>query len=563
MSQPNGDHEQEQLEHDGIALGFDVSTQSCKIVAVRVKDLSIVATSRVHYDTDMPQFSTVDGVHRYEVNLRKATTPTLLWLSAMIECMKRICAALQQIGISPSAIKVISGSGQQHGTVYWALPDPNSSSFDVGAVNASYFAVGESPIWMDSSPIDACEALEEKLGGAERVRTITGSRCVPRFSIHHIAQLRREDASKYDKTTRVSLVSSFGASVLIGRIAPIDTTDAAGMNAMDIRSLTWSKDILDAVDVDAKLLGPLVSPWDVVGTVAPFWCTKEFGLDPQAAVVAWSGDNPCAVVGMGLVQPGDILISLGTSDTCIFVASTNDLKPGSGASFGHVFPHPVARDACFGMLVYANGDITRRLVRDEYASGSWDVFDRLIRDPLFDAPNGAPFVGIRMTCAEISPPLPLNAQSAAARFEGGQHVAEFSVPNAMNCRAVIEYRALAIRRHLREMCPDLFGPNMTNRRLLMTGGATTSSAIVQLYADVFGLPVACLSIPEAAAYGAAIRAVHGISFSNPSVNPATLLAKLGAGEVVATPSASSCSDEAREYFEAAGAAASLLEDELR
>ena len=51
------------------------------------------------------------------------------------------------------------------------------------------------------------------------------------------------------------------------------------------------------------------------GRTAAFW--KKFKLDAEA--VAWSGDNPCAVVGLGLLEVGDIAISLGTSDTCLAV----------------------------------------------------------------------------------------------------------------------------------------------------------------------------------------------------------------------------------------------------
>src|SRR4029078_6823034 len=32
-------------------------------------------------------------------------------------------------------------------------------------------------------------------------------------------------------------------------------------------------------------------------------------------VIAWTGDNPSSLIGLGLIEPGDLAISLGTSDT--------------------------------------------------------------------------------------------------------------------------------------------------------------------------------------------------------------------------------------------------------
>ena len=63
-----------------------------------------------------------------------------------------------------------------------------------------------------------------------------------------------------------------------------------------------------------------------------YWQTR-FGLS-AAKVIAWSGDNPCSLIGVGLVREGRVAISLGTSDT-IFGLMTEPRVDPSGT--GHVF----------------------------------------------------------------------------------------------------------------------------------------------------------------------------------------------------------------------------------
>jgi ribulose kinase len=99
------------------------------------------------------------------------------------------------------------------------------------------------------------------------------------------------------------------------------------------------------------------------------------------------------------------------------------------------------------------------------------------------------------------------------------------------------------------LCPDFFvhrnrnADEVDGRRLLMTGGATRSRAIVQVYADVFGRPVTCMEVPDAAAYGAAVRAVHAVgsastedllsNMSHVTSSGSTILPSLGSQTVVA------------------------------
>ena len=102
----------------------------------------------------------------------------------------------------------------------------------------------------------------------------------------------------------------------------------------------------------------------------------NFGLSPSCIVIASSGDNPCTLAGLGLAQPGDLALSLGTSDTLLGVTAASEAKPRVE---GHIMAHPTDPDAVFAMLCYKNGGVARQAVRDERCGGHWSAFDEVRR----------------------------------------------------------------------------------------------------------------------------------------------------------------------------------------
>ena len=94
-------------------MGFDSSTQQLKALVID-KDLKVVTEASVHFDNDFPEFKTQGGVHQHKDKLT-VTAPTLLWVKAFDLVLKR----LKENGLEFGAIACVSGTGQQHGSVYW------------------------------------------------------------------------------------------------------------------------------------------------------------------------------------------------------------------------------------------------------------------------------------------------------------------------------------------------------------------------------------------------------------------------------------------------------------
>jgi xylulokinase len=75
-----------------------------------------------------------------------------------------------------------------------------------------------------------------------------------RFTGPQILKFRKRNPEKYAKTYRISLASSFLASLFLGRIAPLDISDVCGMNLWDIPNQKWSTKLLDIVGGDSMEL---------------------------------------------------------------------------------------------------------------------------------------------------------------------------------------------------------------------------------------------------------------------------------------------------------------------
>ena len=81
-------------------------------------------------------------------------------------------------------------------------------------------------------------------GGAERLAELTGSRAYERFTGSQIRRLVETRPEVYNNTERISLVSSFAASLLTGNIVDIDWADGGGMNLLDINTKTWDPTLI-------------------------------------------------------------------------------------------------------------------------------------------------------------------------------------------------------------------------------------------------------------------------------------------------------------------------------
>jgi xylulokinase len=443
--------------------GFDCSTQGLSLVVIDVNGArrSVVFRDSLSFDDDLPEFDTHHGVLP-PPSPGVIHAPPLMWARALERMLGRLASHTDR-----ARLGAISGSGQQHGSVY------------CGA-SPHVLTRATSPVWMDSSTVRECGEIESTLGGPSAVAQLTGSRAFPRFTGPQIRKFAREIPEDYARTIRIHLVSSYLASLLIDDHAPIDHADGSGMNLMDIRTRTWAEAALQATAPDlADRLPPLVPSSAVIGRLARRWQTR-FDL-PGAKIAAWSGDNPCSLIGTGLVIEGSLGVSLGTSDTVFGPMQEPRVSPDGT---GHVFASPTGE--YMGITVFQNGSLARERIRDQFGL-DWNGFSAALAAT--EPGNGGAMM-LPWFDPEITPAVP----RPGAILEGLD-----GAPPARHVRAVVEGQMMALARHSGWM-------GVSPHIVYATGGAAANRQILQVMADVFAADVYQFEATDSAALGAALRA---------------------------------------------------------
>lgn len=465
-------------------LGIDSSTQSCSALVLDTESLHVVTEAAINYGQDLPEFGAPNGFIPNGKEGEVHANP-LMWLEALDRLLTILAAK-----VDLAKVRAVCGAGQQHGSVYlnanWfeSLASLNPRQ-GLAAQLKSSLSRPTSPIWMDHSTSAECAEITAALGTSAAVSERSGSFATERFSGPQIRRFYKREPEAYAQTARIHLVSSFLASVLAGCDAPIDTGDGAGMNLLNIQRRAWDPLLMKATapDLDKKL-PKVVRGNHRVGLLAPYFQAR-YGFAKDVPVVVFTGDNPASLVGMGAGHSGQVVISLGTSDT-FFAAMPAVHVDHSGS--GHVFGNPLG--GTLSLQCFTNGSLAREKVRDRFGL-DWQGFSAALEStPVGNKgrlmlPFFAPETSPRINRSE--PIL-----DGDADFVAGRDAAAW-------VRACVEGQFLNMLLQTRWM-------HLKPKRILLTGGASRNDAIAQVVADVFQCQVERLTVSNSVALGSAMRA---------------------------------------------------------
>jgi len=468
------------MNEDVLCLGLDSSTQSLTATVIDPAQGVIVAEESVLFDKDLSSYGTVNGVCAGEEE-GEVHSPPVMWA----EALDLIFSRLKDSGVPLERVQAISGSAQQHGSVYLnkrfkgviGTLDPAQPLVEQVA---GIFSRSTSPVWMDSSTQEECREIERAAGGREACIHITGSPVFKRFTGPQIRKFFKTDPEGYSETAYIQLVSSFMGSFLTGKPVCIEPGDGAGMSMMDIAEGQWSPVMLEAVAPGVGDRLPEIRQSDTSAGQINDYFVKKYGCSPSADVVLFSGDNPCSLIGTGLVAPGTAAVSLGTSDT-MFCCMKELKTPEKGE--GVVFGAPTGD--YMPLICMRNGSLARERVRDMYGL-DWTGFSECLRKT---EPGNRGKIMLPWFVEEIYPSL-----EGVRRYGLAEDCA------CENVRAVVEAQAMALRIHSEWM-------DVPAETIYITGGAAVNPEIRQVFADVFQAEVHRFETSNSASLGAALRAL--------------------------------------------------------
>jgi xylulokinase len=411
-------------------------------------------------------------------------SPEIGWAEQQPEDWWRACGiavqnALKNSGITGDQIACVGFSGQMHGAVM---------------LDAADAVVRPALIWCDVRTEKQCRDLTEKIG-AERLIQLTCNPALPNFTITKFLWVREHEPENWQKVRSVMLPKDYVRFRMTGERA-IDVADASGTLLLDVSKRSWSQEVLEAAEMDSSMLPALYESQEVCGKVSAAGALAT-GLKAGTPVVAGAGDQAAGATGMGVVVPGAVSATIGTSGV-VFAATDRPALDSKGRL--HTFCHAVP-ERWHVMGVTQAAGLSLRWFRDQFGAGpedGRDPYERLTEEAARVPAGSEGLLWAPYLMGERTPHLDPNARGALIGLTASHtrgHV----------IRAILEGIAFSLKDTFtlfREM-------NVPVTRIRLGGGGARSALWRQIQADVYGQEVEIVATEEGAAYGAAILAGVG------------------------------------------------------
>ncbi|MBD9626952.1 xylulokinase [Ensifer sp. ENS06] len=210
-------------------------------------------------------------------------------------------ALAREAPVAMSGVRAIGLSGQMHSLV---------------ALDAADRPVRPAILWNDGRADQEASGLATL--GLE-LQLQMGVLPMPGFTGPKLLWLAHNEPDIFHRMRALMLAKDYVRLKLSGEKLT-DVSDAAGTWLLDQERREWSREALDACQVDATLLPRLIESVAAGGTLRPDLAAK-WGLPNDVVIAGGAGDVAAGGIGIGAVSAGNAFISLGTSAQ-VFVADT-------------------------------------------------------------------------------------------------------------------------------------------------------------------------------------------------------------------------------------------------
>jgi len=393
------------------------------------------------------------------------------WWDAAVEAIR---GALSKAGVSGKDVKGIGLSGQMHGLV---ILDRDSQ------------VIRPSLIWCDQRSQQQVDDVNARLGRDTVLRYIANP-VLTGFTLPKLLWVRDNEPANFERVRHMLLPKDYVRFRLTGEYAS-EVSDASGTAVFDVVNRRWSFEMMDALGLDRAMLPVCRESSEISGRVTKA-VAELTGLAEGTPVVGGGGDQASSAVGNGIVEPGIVSCTIGTSGVVFAYMEKVAYDPAGRV---HTFCHAVP-GKWHVMGVTQGAGLSLQWFRNRLAPGT--PYDALTEEAAA-APAGADgLFWLPYLMGERTPHL-----DATAR--GGWIGLTAKHTRADLIRSVIEGVSYSQRD-----CLDIISElGVETSSVRASGGGAQSRFWRGLLADILNKRVVTLETQEGSAYGAALLALVG------------------------------------------------------
>ncbi|HEX5594653.1 MAG TPA: glycerol kinase GlpK [Micromonosporaceae bacterium] len=387
--------------------------------------------------------------------------------------------ALTAAGIGPEQLAAVGITNQRETTVVWDRTTGRP--------------VHNAIVWQDTRTGPLLKRLAQEYG-EERFRARTGLPLATYFAGPKLMWLLAEVAGLRARAERGEVLFGTMDSWLIWKLTGrhvTDVTNASRTLLMDLRTLSWDQELLDAMGIPAAMLPRIRSSVEVYGTAE--------GALAGVPVASALGDQQAALFGQTCFAPGEAKCTYGTGNFLLLNTGATPVWSGHGllTTVGYRIGESPAMYALEGAIA-VTGSLVQWL-RDNLglisSAAEVEELARSVDD------NGGCYV-VPAFSGLFAPHWRSDARGVIAGLTG-------YITKGHLARAVLEATAWQTREVVDAMNAD---SDVALRRLRVDGGMTANELLMQFQADVLDVPVVRPVIAETTCLGAAYAAGLAVGF---------------------------------------------------
>lgn len=405
--------------------------------------------------------------------------PREYWQTVM-DCTREV---LKAGNVQPQQIAAIGITNQRETTIMW----------DKDTGEPLYNAI----VWQCRRTAEICEELKRK-GLEQKVREKTGLVIDAYFSATKIKWIIENVSGVEEKIAQGKVYMGNIDSWIIWNLSKgashvTDYSNASRTMLLNIHTLKWDQELLDAIGIPEKILPRLMPSSGVMATTA-----KDIFFGAEIPIAGVAGDQHAATFGQNCFKPGMTKNTYGTALALMMNIGEKAVLSKNGLTTNLAWHIAGKTEYALEGVVFIGGAAIQWLrdgIKIINSASECSKLAEKTRDTggVYMVPA---FTGLGAPCWDM---YARGLIIGITRGTGREHIA----------RATLESLAYQTRDVLNAMESDS-GEKATSLRV--DGGATKSDFLMQFQADILGIPVERPSVTEMAARGAGYLAGLGVGF---------------------------------------------------